>query len=111
MAMGSTYDCSNCSFSVMVWDDSNQFYYDEKGVKQYAYHPDHDLLELCVGSDPSMFCTACGHQFIHDSDRPSSACPVCHSPETVENGNMEGRHCPKCRVGTLKLDPERFAIS
>lgn len=111
MAMGVNYACSKCSFSVTTWSDGNPFYFDEGGVKQYAYHPNHAALDRCVGNDTSRFCTACGHQFIHDSDRQSTACPECCSAETTDNGDLDGRRCPRCRAGYLTHDPDNFCIS
>ena len=40
MAQCIRFACDNCSNDVEAWDDGNPYYFDRRGVKKYAYHPD-----------------------------------------------------------------------
>jgi nitrous oxidase accessory protein NosD len=111
MASGETYRCNQCRFDVMVWSDGNPFYRDEKGAKHYAYHPNHDLLDRCIGNDPSRLCRSCLETFIHDSDRPAPTCAKCGSADTLDLHEIAGTTCPKCQKGKMTHDPNSYAIS
>ncbi len=55
--------------------DGNPYYIDEAGGKQYAYHPDHERLALCIGNDIPHLCLSCGKKFRLDSAPPPPCAP------------------------------------
>ncbi len=58
MAEGTRFICRTCRYSVESWSDGNPYLLDERGQKQYAYHPDHERLEAVARSwnqDPTPF--------------------------------------------------------
>ena len=111
MAQGFLFVCGGCKRSIEAWDEGNPYYLDEKGEKQYAYHPRHDLLALCVGNDSPHLCLACGHEFMVDSRTPTTACPKCGADEIETTWELAGKACPYCRTGTFARDPTFAAIS
>ena len=74
MAAGKVLTCSSCSHSISAWDDGNPFYWDEKGKKRYAYHPD-PKRSRCTGNDSPVLCLHCGRESMSDSETPTSPCP------------------------------------
>lgn len=111
MAGCARFECSKCKNAVEAWDDGNPYYYDNDGVKQYAYHPDHERLALCIGNDVPHICLDCGEQFNVDSNAPVMKCPKCGAPRVTCTTELEGITCPFCHDGILAMDPDFFAIS
>ena len=111
MAQGYTFICNSCSKAIGAWSDGNPYYLDEDGAKRYAYHPDHERLELCVGNDSPHLCLGCGAEFKVDSRSPIDRCPDCGSAEICGSCDLEGRACPYCKAGTFAIDPDGDAIS
>lgn len=105
MAQELRFICNNCDYTASAWSDGNPYYIDEKGEKQYAYHPRHDLLARCIGNDTPHTCLECGSQFNIDSRQPISACPKCGSNELVGTFDLEGKQCPKCKADALRSEP------
>jgi len=111
MAQALRFVCSHCRRAIEVWSDGNPYYIDESGTKQYAYHPDHERLALCVGNDTPHLCLACGAEFQVDSRAPSTECPECGANELTEMYDIGGRRCPYCRAGEFTVDPDFICIS
>ncbi len=111
MAEGIRYVCGNCRHAVEAWSDGNPYYIDEDGAKQYAYHPDHDRLDRCIGNDVPNLCLACGHEFVVDTLAPVETCPSCGAGDIAETFDLDGRRCPSCKAGRFKCDPGWHAIS
>lgn len=111
MAEAVRYVCDGCGHAVEAWSDGNPYYIDEAGEKQYAYHPDHEHLALCVGNDSPHLCMACGAEFVVDSRSPSEVCPECGVKEIADTYQLTGLRCPYCKEGVFSVDPEFFAIS
>ena len=110
MAIAHNYVCQECGRSLLAWSDANPYYYDEQGVKQYAHHPNHDLLDLCIGVDIPHLCLKCGHKAMVDSRAPFTACPSCQAKALVRTTDLFGKPCP-CGAGTFSCDFDDFAIS
>ena len=111
MALCRRLACSDCGFAVEAWDDGNPYFRDERGRKQYAYHPDHEKLARCIGNDVPHLCLACGKQGKVDSLKPRATCRACKSGPLVPLGEVDGHTCPQCRRGTFVEDPLGFAVS
>lgn len=111
MAQAFLFVCTECGFSVEAWSDGNPYYIDPNGQKQYAYHPNHDLLALCIGNDSPHLCLECGHEFNVDSREPVNACPKCGENHFQDTFELEGEPCPQCKQGKFGRDPDWFAIS
>lgn len=111
MAEGIRYICSSCGRAIQAWSDGNPYYLDEKGQKQYAYHPDHERLSRCIGNDTPHLCLRCGVEFQVDSLNPVKHCPDCGSTEFAPTFRLEGSSCPYCQEGTFHRDEDYFAIS
>ena len=111
MAEGHRYICRVCDHEIEAWSDGNPYYMDDSGEKQYAYHPDHDLLEKCIGNDTPHLCLYCGHEFMVDSRDPITECPGCTSHTIMDTYNLEGKQCPYCKKGLFESDPNFHAIS
>ena len=111
MAEGFLYVCGECGHSIEAWSDGNPYYIDETGAKQYAYHPDHERLDRCIGNDTPTLCLECGHEFVVDSQSPITSCPKCGANEFSESFKLKGQHCPYCKAGIFKADPDFYAIS
>jgi hypothetical protein len=111
MAEGITNVCDKCSTKVEAWSDGNPYYLDASGAKEYAYHPDHERLERCIGNDSPHLCLGCGHQFMVDSRAPITACPECASERICDCFDLSGKPCPFCKAGTFDNDPNDRRIS
>lgn len=111
MAMARRFVCGGCHKAIQAWSDGNPYYLDECDTKQYAYHPDHERLALCIGNDTPHLCLSCGAESLVDSRRPTSSCPSCGSQPLVETYNLDDKPCPYCRAGFFAEDPDFFCIS
>lgn len=111
MAEALLYVCGSCHKSIEAWSDGNPYYLTKRGVKKYAYHPDHDRLAKCIGNDIPYLCLACGTEFILDSEAPVDACPQGKSSEILESFVLEGKMCPFCKAGKFAADPNFHCIS
>lgn len=111
MAEALRFVCDGCGRAVAAWSDGNPYYFDETGVKQYAYHPDHDRLARCIGNDTPHLCLGCGAEFKVDSRDPVEACPGCGSAELAAAFRLDGRQCPHCKAGLFAVDPSFHLIS
>lgn len=111
MAEAFRFVCCECSKSITAWSDGNPYYLDEEGDKQYAYHPNHELLELCIGNDKPHLCLMCGEEFKVDSRAPVSHCLACSSSSICDTFHLEGESCPYCKKGYFRADPNFFIIS
>jgi DNA-directed RNA polymerase subunit RPC12/RpoP len=103
--------CSVCGYSIEAWSDGNPFYVDEKGVKHYAYHPNHDELEKCIANDVPHLCLNCGNEVNIDSRIEPAKCPDCNSANVVDTFRLEGVKCPKCDGGHFVRDNDFHCIS
>ena len=103
--------CSGCDRTIEAWSDGNPYYIDEDGKKRYAYHPQHDLLERCIGNDAPHLYLSCGHQFMVDSEAPIARCPKCSARDIVNTLELSDKACPYCRTGVFAVDPGWSAIS
>ena len=106
MAEGVRYVCGNCYKSIEAWSDGNPYYFDDLGAKHYAYHPDHNLLSLCVGNDSPHLCLDCGNEFNVDSRNPVAECPQCGSTDITDTFHLGGKSCPYCKTGVFAVDPD-----
>ncbi len=111
MAQAVLYVCPGCRKAVEAWSDGNPYYLDDTGAKRYAYHPDHERLERCIGNDSPNLCLACGGEFMVDSRAPVDACLECGSAEFNRTSRLEGRTCPWCKAGVFAADPDFHCIS
>ena len=111
MAEAVRYICGGCSKSIESWSDGNPYYIDDAGAKQYAYHPDHKRLALCIGNDSPHLCLVCGNEFMVDSRAPVSTCPRCGSIEIASTFHLDGKSCPFCKAGVFFADPNFLIIS
>jgi DNA-directed RNA polymerase subunit RPC12/RpoP len=111
MAMGTKYVCGSCKRAIMAWDDGNPYYIDEAGAKRYAYHPDHENLDRCIGNDSPHLCLACGEEFMVDSRSSLEECPKCRAADIVDTFDLKGRRCPYCKAGVFGADSGSMCIS
>ena len=111
MAQALRFVCDGCDRAVESWSDGNPYFFDSAGKKQYAHHPDHERLALCVGNDSPHICLACGIEFMVDSRAPLQACPDCKSGDMSDAFQLDGRPCPYCKAGSFAVDPDFFCIS
>jgi hypothetical protein len=111
MAEARRFACTACGFDLVAWSDGNPYYRDERGKKQYAYHPDHENLARCVGNDVPHLCLGCGTEAKVDSARPRTSCRRCKSGTLVPTSELAGQPCPKCRKGIFEPDQRLHAIS
>ncbi|MCK4872896.1 MAG: hypothetical protein KAS72_09245 [Phycisphaerales bacterium] len=111
MAEGLRYVCNGCGHAIEAWSDGNPYYIDETGAKQYAYHPDHERLDQCIGNDSPHLCLSCGHEFMMDSLAPVSACSNCAAHKLVPTYQLDGQPCPYCKAGVFVADPDSHCIS
>jgi DNA-directed RNA polymerase subunit RPC12/RpoP len=109
MAQGIKNICSHCQASIEAWDDGNPYYIDYDGIKKYAYHPDFERFNRCIGNDSPHICLDCGEQFMVDSRAPITECPKCESAAIVRTFRLEGKECPFCKTGVFER--KQFAIS
>jgi predicted Zn-ribbon and HTH transcriptional regulator len=111
LAAGRRFSCNACNYEIESWDDGNPYVVDAaSGRKRYVYHPDPERNQA-VGNDSPHLCLACGHEFSVDSREPTSKCPKCRSDQICRTWRLDGKPCPKCKRGTLVVDPTFFAIS
>jgi len=103
--------CDQCGRSVEAWSDGNPYYLDQDGKKRYAYHPDHENLDRCIGNDVPHLCLACGAAVTVDTRDPRYRCPDCQAGPLVETYELDGHPCPYCDGGTFRQDPDSFAVS
>jgi DNA-directed RNA polymerase subunit RPC12/RpoP len=111
MAEATRYVCSACRRAIEAWSDGNPYYIDERGRKQYAYHPDHKALDRCVGNDSPHICLACGEEFNVDSRAPVAECPKCMAGDIAECFQLSGKRCPYCKAGDFAANPDYYCIS
>jgi DNA-directed RNA polymerase subunit RPC12/RpoP len=111
MAEGIRYFCDNCNRNIETWSDGNPYYIDEGGKKKYAYHPDHDSLDKCIGNDSPYICLSCGEAFKVDSRTPITECPKCRVSNISAAFELSGLRCPYCKKGVFKRDPKFCLIS
>ena len=111
MAEARRFVCGSCHRAIVDWSDGNPYYIDKAGRKQYAYHPDHDRLEQCVGNDSPHLCLDCGKQSEVDSRAPIANCPKCGGNQFVPMYQLSGQRCPYCKVGVFAVDPNYRCIS
>ena len=112
MAEGIRNICDQCGKSIEAWSDGNPYYIDIlSGKKEYAYHPDHEGLKLCIGNDSPHLCLNCGKKFKVDSRSPITKCPKCSSDKIMDTFLLSGHPCPYCKKGVFSLDPDWHAIS
>jgi predicted RNA-binding Zn-ribbon protein involved in translation (DUF1610 family) len=111
MAEALRYVCDGCGHAIEAWSDGNPYYIDEAGTKQYAYHPDHERLDRCIGNDSPHLCLACGESLMVDSRVPVTACPKCGERELADVFQLDGKRCPFCKAGVFVIDPDFHCIS
>ena len=111
MAEAFRFVCSGCRRAIEAWSDGNPYYIDEAGAKQYAFHPDHERLDRCIGNDSPHLCLSCGAEFKVDSRAPIAACPSCGASDIVDSYQLGGCRCPYCKSGTFAADPDFHCIS
>ena len=104
------FRCRVCGKTIASWSDGNPYYIDASMSKQYAYHPDHERLSLCIGNDSPHLCLACGNEFVVDSRAPVDHCPKCSSLDIVDAFKLAGKDCPAWPDGCFD-DPEFECIS
>ena len=111
MAQGFRFVCGGCAHTIEAWDEGNPYYIDDDGKKQYAYHPDHEKLDMCIGNDCPHMCLKCGAEFVVDSRTPIKACPKCAAREIADTCDLEGKRCPSCKSGVFECDTDYFCVS
>jgi len=111
MAESILFICKQCNHSIQAWSDGNPYYFDKNFNKQYAYHPDHEKLDRCIGNDSPHICLSCGAEIMIDSRKPVSVCPKCKHTELADTFKLEGLRCPYCKKGFFKKDPNHYCIS
>ena len=111
MAEGARFHCDHCHHEIESWSDGNPYLLNEKGEKEYAYHPDHDRLALTIGNDSPHLCLACGEKQMVDSRSPHDACTRCGAERLVDTWNLGGEPCPLCRNGHFRRDETFRPIS
>lgn len=103
--------CNGCGKSIEAWADGNPYYIQEDGQKKYAYHPNHEGLEKCIGNDSPHLCLSCGEQFKVDSRVPLTNCPKCGTSDFEDIFLLDGKKCPYCKDGVFKQDSNYHCIS
>ena len=111
MAEMKVFRCNVCEETIESWSDGNPYYLDSLAEKQYAYHPDHEKLERCIGNDTPHLCLSCGNNFMVDSRSPITQCPKCHSEDISGTFLLDDKACPVCKKGLFILDPTQGAVS
>ena len=102
MAEGVTLKCTHCEFTTTAWSDGNPYYLNERGEKQYAYHPS-DEVALCKEVDVPHICMSCANEFNVDSAAPIRRCPECNFGRISSLWRMQGKACPKCHEGAMAV--------
>jgi DNA-directed RNA polymerase subunit RPC12/RpoP len=109
MAICFEFECDSCGMRKGAWSDGNPYFINDLGQKAYAYHPNHDLLEKCIGNDVPHLCLGCGEEFDVDSRAPVNACPKCASTRICDSCELDGKPCPACQSGIMvKCEGHRF---
>jgi hypothetical protein len=103
--------CDNCDKTIEAWSDGNPYYIDGEGKKQYAYHPDHEKLDRCIGNDSPHICLSCGREFKVDSRSPITRCPKCESTNICDMYHLDRRKCPYCKQGIFAINPDFICLS
>jgi len=111
MAEALLYICNHCGHAIKAWSDGNPYFINEDGVKEYAYHPDHERLSRCIGNDSPHLCLDCGQEFMVDSQDPAKVCVRCESNHFVDLFKLENCTCPYCKLGKFLMDPNFYCIS
>ena len=111
MAEAFLFFCDKCNHSIEAWSDGNPYYVDKHGNKKYAYHPDHENLDRCIGNDSPHICLSCGTDIMVDSRQSVSTCPKCKHAKLADTFQLEGLRCPYCKKGVFKKDPNYHCIS
>jgi predicted RNA-binding Zn-ribbon protein involved in translation (DUF1610 family) len=111
MAQGIKLVCNKCRKAIEAWDDGNPYYIEWDGTKHYAYHPDRENFERCIGNDDPHLCLSCGTEFMVDNLAPISRCPKCASEDICTTYHLDGKSCPFCTKGTFVRDPNYSCIS
>jgi hypothetical protein len=109
MAQCIRFACGHCSNAVEAWDDGNPYYFDRRGKKKYAYHPD-PKFERCVGNDSPRLCLECGAQTMVDSKTPVAHCVTCSSDRIVDRFELAGCRCLVCKQGSSSGIPNSFVF-
>lgn len=98
MAAGKFLVCNHCENSITTWDDGNPWIFNDKGIKEYVYHP--NPMAMCqIGNDVEHLCLSCGEEQMIDSRHLTSICPLCSNDALVGAWHLAGKTCPKCRTG------------
>jgi len=111
MAEAIRYLCSKCGHAILAWSDGNPYYFDEAGKKQYAYHPDHERLDKCIGNDRPHLCLSCGRELLIDSRAADTSCSKCGATDPVKTYQLNGYRCPYCNEGEFTVDADFHCIS
>jgi len=111
MAEAVRYVCGECRKEIVAWSDGNPYYIDGSGAKQYAYHPDHEQLALCIGNDSPHLCLTCGEELAVDTKKSVMLCPKCGGSEIVDACKLDGLLCPYCKIGVFIIDRDFHCIS
>jgi hypothetical protein len=105
MAQSFLFICNNCAHAIESWDEGHPYYFDKRGRKQYAYHPD-PKRDQCIGVDSPHLCLACAETFRTDSQSPRvRKCPNCSSTSICDAYHLEGKNCPFCKKGIFERHP------
>ena len=113
MAQSMIFQCDSCENCLEAWDDGTPYYLDwtrsRQGMprsrcKVHAYHPAIPDQPL-EGNDVPHLCLDCNHEFRVDSERPRATCTKCRSRNIIDTCRLEGRTCPKCRIGSFEGRP------
>jgi DNA-directed RNA polymerase subunit RPC12/RpoP len=111
MAVARRFVCSNCNKTIEAWSDGNPYYFDDSGLKKYAYHPDHANLAKCSGNDTPHLCLGCGDELTVDSQSPITNCSKCGHGEIACTFDLEAKPCPYCGKGVFAADPDFICVS
>lgn len=104
MAIQTISICDNCSHQISRWSDGNPYYLNLEGKKVYAYHPNHDELDKCIGNDSPGICLACSNEFMIDSLSPLNCCPKCESSSIIKLFDIYNKKCPFCHEGKFSIE-------
>ncbi len=101
MAMMVIFTCRSCNHQVNAWDEGKPYFLDREGDKVYAYHPDHEGLERCIGNDRPYICLSCAKEFDMDSRHQLTQCPECGDERILPSWKLKDEQCPRCKSGTF----------
>jgi|GEM_PF-662675 len=128
------HECPGCEFQVDAWEGGDPYVCDDRGRRQYYYHPNEEerfkrILESCrwaEGKTPDelaellrvksgvmsgFLCLRCAKVFKCDEDKTTPVCRKCRSKEVLALWQLAGAQCPKCRQATFPGVPEMIGIS